>query len=106
MIDIEVAYALPYQQKVLKQRVPVGTNARSAVLACGIDGFFPEIDLAESPLGIFGHLLAHPEQYLLRAGERVEIYRPLSLDPKEIRKRRAAEKRTTKAPAVSSAGAA
>ncbi|MCY1554802.1 Protein RnfH [compost metagenome] len=51
---------------------------------------FPGLDLTASPLGIFGKAVAKPEERVLEDGERVEIYRPLIADPKEVRKQRAA----------------
>ncbi|MNJ79349.1 Persistence and stress-resistance antitoxin PasI [compost metagenome] len=57
----------------------------------GLEAQFPELDLANCPLGIFGKVLAKPEERLLEEGDRVEIYRPLIADPKEVRKLRAAK---------------
>ena len=53
--------------------------------------FFPELDLSQAPLGIFGKAVGKPEERVLEEGERVEIYRPLIADPKEVRKQRAAK---------------
>lgn len=91
MIEVEVVYAAVDRQRLLKVRVPVGTNMRSAVLASGIGEVFPELDLQQCPLGIFGKVVADPAGRVLSAGERVEIYRPLLADPKEIRRLRAAK---------------
>ena len=55
-----------------------------------MDKHFPGLDLSSAPLGIFGKLVAKPEVRALEAGDRVEIYRPLLADPKEVRKARAA----------------
>ena len=88
---VEVVYALPEKQKLLKIAVPVGATVRQAAVLSGMDGFFPELDLENSPLGIFGKAVAKPEERLLAEGERVEIYRPLIADPKEVRKQRAAK---------------
>ncbi len=60
----------------------------------GIAEAFPGLDVQGCPLGIFGKLLARPEERVLEAGERVEIYRPLIADPKEVRKQRAARARS------------
>ena len=92
LIDIEVAIALPDLQHVAALRVPLGTTARMAVLASDLAEQFPNINFATATLGIFSHVLAEPEQYCLQAGERVEIYRPLLLDPKEARRQRARQK--------------
>ncbi|EPK5777023.1 RnfH family protein [Pseudomonas aeruginosa] len=93
-IAVEVVYALPERQALLRLSVPAGTSAREAVLASGIAEAFPGLDVQGCPLGIFGKLLARPEERVLEAGERVEIYRPLIADPKEVRKQRAARARS------------
>lgn len=56
----------------------------------GVAEQFPGLDIATARLGIFGKAVGRPEESLLEAGDRVEIYRPLSADPKEVRKQRAA----------------
>ena len=88
-ITVEVAYALPQRQLILELRVTEGTTAEQAIRASGILQQFPEIDLDSNKVGIFGKpcKLADP----LRSGDRVEIYRPLIADPKEVRKQRAAK---------------
>lgn len=88
-IDVEVAYALPESQLILKLRVPAGTTLEQAVRESAILERYPDIDLTRNQVGIFGKLnkLDAP----LRNGDRVEIYRPLIADPKEVRKQRAAE---------------
>jgi hypothetical protein len=93
-IPIEVAYALPTQQMILKLQVVDGTTAEQGVIASGILQKFPEIDLAQNKLGIFGKLIK-PDT-VLREKDRVEIYRPLIADPKEVRKQRAAEGKVMK----------
>lgn len=89
MITVEVAYALAHKQKIVQLQVAQGTNARDAALRSGLDSEFAGLDLQQSPLGIFGKGVARPEEHILEAGERVEIYRPLLADPKEIRRQRA-----------------
>ena len=89
MITVEVAYALAHKQKIVQLQVAQGTSARDAALRSGLDSEFAGLDLQQSPLGIFGKGLARPEEHILEAGERVEIYRPLLADPKEIRRQRA-----------------
>lgn len=88
-IEIVVVHALPHKQIVRQLNVPAGTTAKQAVELSGIGGMFPEIDLSQNKLGIFGKLV-RPET-ILRDRDRVEIYRPLSVDPKEARRRRAEE---------------
>lgn len=97
MITVEVAYALAHKQKIIQLHVAQGTSARDAALRSGLDVDFPDIDLQGSPLGIFGKGLARPEEHILQAGDRVEIYRPLLADPKEVRKQRAARAAQAKA---------
>lgn len=93
-ISVEVAYALPQVQTLLALEVPAGTTAREAVRLSGILEKHPEIDLEHAKLGIFGKHIK-PE-LTLREGDRVEIYRPLIADPKEVRRQRAAEGKVMK----------
>lgn len=86
---IEVAYATPEKQKILECRVAKGTSPRDAVKQSNIIQFFPEIDLENCDLGVFGKAVA--PNYELQQGDRIEIYRPLIADPKEIRRQRAAK---------------
>ncbi len=88
-ITVEVAYALPNEQLIVPIKVENGTTAEQAILASGILNKFPEIDLAINKVGIFGK--AARLDTALRHMDRVEIYRPLIADPKEVRKQRAAD---------------
>ena len=97
MIMVEVVYALPDKQRLLRLNLPAGTNMREAVLRSGIQQHFPGLDVQQAPLGIFGKAVARPEERVLEEGERVEIYRPLLADPKEVRKQRAAKVAQAKA---------
>lgn len=90
-IAVEVVYGDADRQKLLSFDVPVGTTVYGAAELSGIVTFFPELDLAAATLGIFGKVVANPRQQLIRSGERVEIYRPLLVDPIESRKARAAK---------------
>ena len=94
MIDIELVYALPDKQTLLKQQVAVGTTALDAIKASGILDKYPEIDIATSKMGIFGKLIK-PDT-VLREKDRIEIYRPLIADPKEVRRKRAEEGKVMK----------
>ncbi|MFZ3185351.1 MAG: RnfH family protein [Pseudomonas sp.] len=96
-IAIEVAYALADRQKLLRLQVPGGTTVRQAALMSGMDGYFPGLDLSSCPLGIFGKAVSQPQERVLLEGERVEIYRPLLADPKEVRKLRAEKASKAKA---------
>lgn len=89
-ISVEVVYALPDKQKVLRLQVPVGTTVRRAAELAAMQQYFPGLDVQACALGIFGKVVSKPDERVLEAGERVEIYRPLIADPKEVRKQRAA----------------
>ncbi|MGE7960527.1 RnfH family protein [Pseudomonas sp. NPDC089530] len=91
MIEIEVVYAAVDRQVLLSVAVPPDTTIREAVKCSAMGVQFPELDLDSCPLGIFGKAVAKPEVQLVRAGDRIEIYRPLLADPKEVRRLRAAK---------------
>jgi putative ubiquitin-RnfH superfamily antitoxin RatB of RatAB toxin-antitoxin module len=93
-IPVEIAYALPSQQIILKLHVEAGATAEQAIRVSGILEKFPEIDLEQNKIGIFGKL-SKPDS-VLREHDRVEIYRPLIADPKEVRRQRAAEGKAMK----------
>jgi hypothetical protein len=93
-ITIEVAYALPHEQTLLKVQVPSGTTLGEGVKLSGILDKYSEIDLARGKFGIFGKLSKVDVE--LREMDRIEIYRPLLADPKEVRKRRAEEGKVMK----------
>lgn len=97
VIDIEVVYAAVDRQVLRSVNVNDGATVRAAVLASGIGSEFPELNLAECPLGIFGKVVADPDSRLIQAGERIEIYRLLLADPKEVRRLRAAKAAEAKA---------
>lgn len=91
-VTIEVAYALPDKQRIEVVEVPAGTTAIEAVALSGIEAHFDELIVSDDlKLGVWGKAVAHSR--VLEAGERVEIYRPLLIDPKEVRKQRAAKAR-------------
>ena len=89
-ITVEVAYALPDQQRIIRLTVPAGTTVLQAARLSGITEHFPGVDLEACDMGVFGKQVAQPAERELREGERVELYRPLIADPKEVRKQRAA----------------
>ncbi|MCO5760339.1 MAG: RnfH family protein [Chromatiaceae bacterium] len=94
-IRVEVAYARPEQQALIPVEVPEGATLEQAIVQSRIQEQFPEIQLQTAKVGVFGKL--GKLSAILRDGDRVEIYRPLLADPKEVRKQRAAEgKRTRK----------
>ena len=88
-IEIEIAYAKPERQLILEYTVTAGLSPREAVLQSDIDKYFPEIDKTNCDIGIFGKAI-RPDQ-VLEDGDRIETYRPLLADPKEVRKQRAAK---------------
>lgn len=88
-IRVEVAYARPDKQKILELYVTPGTTVLEAARLSGIDEHFPEVDFDSMPMGVFGKVEKVPGKRELREGERVEIYRPLRIDPKQVRRRRA-----------------
>jgi putative ubiquitin-RnfH superfamily antitoxin RatB of RatAB toxin-antitoxin module len=88
-ISVEVAYALPEKQLILRLDVAPDATLEEVIRASGILDKFPKIDLANNKVGVFGK----PGKLgdTLHPGDRVEIYRPLIADPKEVRKQRAAQ---------------
>lgn len=76
-MTVEVAYALPHQQRLLTFEVAEGTTAMAAIEGSGILNEFPEIDLAVNKIGIFGKAIRNGDQHPLQPGDRVEIYRKL-----------------------------
>ena len=93
-MTVEVAYALPHQQLIIPVQIPPESNAEAAIMASGILNKFAEIDLTVNQIGIFGKLAKLDTQ--LRHLDRVEIYRPLIADPKEVRKQRDEEGKVMK----------
>ena len=94
-IRVEVAYALPEKQAIVELQVAEGTSALEAARQSGLAERFGGIDLENAKLGIYAKVVS-PKQ-VLREGDRVEIYRPLIADPKEVRKARAARARERRA---------
>lgn len=91
MIEVEVAYAAVDDQALILLQVPIGTTATQAVELSGIAQRFPQVDFSQCPMGIFANLLDSPATHVLHAGDRIELYRPLQADPKEVRRMRAAK---------------
>ena len=84
---VEVAYAVPGKQTILAIEVPPGCTVERAIELSGIREQFPDMVVRDNAVGIFSRKV--PLDHVLRAGDRVEIYRPLIADPKEARRRRA-----------------
>lgn len=93
-INIELVYALPQEQSLLKFKVPSGTTLGDAVRLSGILDKYPEIDPNTAKYGIFGKL--SKADVVMRERDRIEIYRPLIADPKEVRRKRAEEGKVMK----------
>lgn len=86
-ISIEVAFATPDQQQVVRLSVPEGTTLAQAVERSGLAAMFGNFNLAELKKGVWNQV--KPDDYQVQDGDRVEVYRPLIIDPKEARRRRA-----------------
>ncbi|MFH7586038.1 RnfH family protein [Oceanimonas sp. AH20CE76] len=87
LIQVEVVYALPDKQTVLSLRVPPTATVQEIIEQSGILRQFPDIDLERNAVGIFSRQVRLEQS--VNEGDRIEIYRPLLADPKEIRRRRA-----------------
>ena len=91
-IKIEVCHALPDRQELLKIKVLAGTSALDCIRASGIEKFLAGLDLAKSPVGVFGKLV-NASEYRPQAGDRLEIYRPLIADPRDRRRQQASRQK-------------
>ncbi len=85
-MQVSVAYALPERQTVLAVTLPEGATLEEALRRSGILALYPEVDLARQPVGVSGRV--RPLSTVLKAGDRVEIYRPRLADPKAARRSR------------------
>lgn len=92
-IQVEVVLAMAERQELVALEVAVGTTLAEAVTQSGLPAMFEGFELNLENVGIFGRK-ASPEQ-ILQAGDRVEIYRPLIADPKEVRRQRALKQAKT-----------
>lgn len=93
-MPVEVVYALADRQVILAMEVPANASVADVITQSGLLEQFPEIDLVKNKVGVFGKLGKLTDT--LHAGDRVEIYRPLIADPKEVRKQRAAQGKVMK----------
>lgn len=84
ILDIEVVYANAEKQQVTHFRIAEGSTIEAAILCSGILQIFPEIDLTKQKVGVFSKPRSLHD--LVAAGDRIEIYRPLLIDPKEGRR--------------------
>lgn len=94
MITIEVCYAQAARQEQIRVKLPTGATLQQALEASGLLAKYPEIDVKKGKFGIWNKL-SKPDA-VLRDKDRIEIYRPLIADPKEVRKQRAAEGKVMK----------
>jgi uncharacterized protein len=88
-LKVEVAYARPDRQIVIAVELAEGSTASEAIRRSAITEHFGELASGEHAVGIFGKVVNDPEHRVLKAGERVELYRPLLIDPKSQRLARA-----------------
>jgi putative ubiquitin-RnfH superfamily antitoxin RatB of RatAB toxin-antitoxin module len=86
-VIVTVVYGLPERQHVLRTEVAPGTTVVQAIMASGLLELEPALRDAELRAGIWNHRVALDA--MVRAGERIEVYRPLTVDPKEARRIRA-----------------
>ncbi len=91
MIKIEVCYALPNHQQIIALEVEQGTTILEAIQQSGVLTQFPDIDLTKQKVGVFSKARALTDR--VEQGDRIEIYRPLTIDPKEARRAKAKKKR-------------
>lgn len=87
MIHVEVVYALPHEQKVFELAVESDLTVQDIIEQSGVLLAYPEIDLKENKVGVFSRNVKLDAT--VRDKDRIEIYRPLLADPKEIRRKRA-----------------
>jgi len=86
-IQVEVAYALPEKQYLHKVSLPEGSTVEQAIIASGLLTLRTDIDLKKNKVGIYSRSVKLTDE--IHEGDRVEIYRPLIADPKELRRQRA-----------------
>lgn len=86
-MEVSVVYALPDRQVVRFLELSEGSTLESALQQCGLENDFPELDLLNVTVGIYGKIM--PRHTVLLSGDRIEIYRKLHIEPKENRRKRA-----------------
>jgi uncharacterized protein len=87
MIQVEVVYALPHEQRVFTLMINDNLTVKQIIEQSGVLAVYPEIDLAENKVGVFSRNVKLDST--VRDHDRIEIYRPLLADPKDIRRKRA-----------------
>lgn len=91
LIRVEVAYATPSKQDIIALQVEIGSTIGSVIQRSGILHIFPEIDLVQQKVGVFGKVRELTD--LVGDGDRIEIYRALLIDPMEARRKRVIKKK-------------
>jgi putative ubiquitin-RnfH superfamily antitoxin RatB of RatAB toxin-antitoxin module len=89
MLTVEVIFATPEEQKLLVVQVPEASSIEQCIQLSGVLDHYPEIDLSIMKVGLFSQI--KPLDHTVIDGDRIEIYRPLIADPKEVRRKRAAQ---------------
>lgn len=84
MISIEVVFALPNRQRLVEVQLAPGATINDAIAASGLDGAFLDVDFSGCDVGVWGK--PQSRDHVLRENDRVEIYRPLEMDPREARR--------------------
>lgn len=94
-LTVEVVYGTPERQWLLRCTVPAGATVLEAVHASGLHEEVPTLQGQELVLGVFGQRMKDYAAYTLKEGDRIEVYRPLIIDPKQARRERAKQKRSS-----------
>lgn len=89
MKNIEIAFATIHLQKVISVQIGDNTSIAEAIIQSKIQDFFPEYNLSEMGVGVFGKRIYTPEEYQIKDNDRIEIYRPLNKSPNQKRLDRA-----------------
>lgn len=93
-LSVEVIYALPEKQFLLPVKITDGATIEDVIIASGILSLRADIDLKKNKVGIYSRPVKLND--LVQDGDRIEIYRPLIADPKELRRKRAEKSKETK----------
>ncbi|WP_179287552.1 RnfH family protein [Paraferrimonas haliotis] len=88
-IEVEVVYPLANEQKVFSVSLEQGATVEQAIHLSGVEKYYPDVDFSALKVGIYSRIVKRSE--LLENGQRVELYRPLIADPKDVRRQRAAK---------------
>jgi putative ubiquitin-RnfH superfamily antitoxin RatB of RatAB toxin-antitoxin module len=84
LIDVEVVLATPPRQVLIALRVPPGSTVADVITASRLDRQFPDVPVAELRTGVWGRVVER--EHVIRDGDRVELYRPLLIEPREARR--------------------